>query len=591
VAQLRLGSGLGYDAVVARKQPQPPPPSRWPIRIAAGGFFLAEVAVLAGAASPFRLPKEAMALAALCVAMGLAVLSAARRHTLVLPRGRLAAVLMALPALQLISALWSASPLRSVESALLTLIWAAGFLWLATIDSDGRRWVFVAAATGVAVSVIVMLAQLAGVSVFNFAAPFANARMSLTGLTGNPADLAMAAVLLLPFFLTWGEASSRPWFFRTLAVLFALATLISQTLTGIAALGLVILVWLVHRRSRRLWVAVPALGALVIAVGLAAGLGDRLQREVGRVRTGNWYRLLSARGDGWTAAEQMIRDHSVLGVGAAAYTHQYYPSRLAWLTHNGGTGGRNELASHFQWAHCDPLQVTAELGIPGVLWMVLFGWALMSAGPRAGPILPLTAAAATPFLLLHYPTHLAVGLIPIGLCLAHTIASDHPLRTIEWRRARVPVAIAAVIFAAAGAFWQLRRVAVDVWMGGLEMRMSMVQGQDPGTRARMGTAVESQILPRLGRLGVDGPALWRTLGRARLLRQDAAGAETAFRTSYAGWPHEDADFYLGMSLNAQGRRNEAVVHLSRVCRTNPKLVDLITDTSLQRTVREILDTY
>ena len=287
----------------------------------------------------------------------------------------------------------------------------------------------------------------------------------------------------------------------------------------------------------------------------------------------------------------MIRDHSVLGVGAAAYTHQYYPSRLAWLTHNGGTGGRGEVASHFLWAHCDPLQAVAELGVSGAVWMVLFGWALITAGPRAGPILPLTAAAAAPFLLLHYPTHLAVGLIPIGLCLAHTIASDRPPQSFNWHHARVPVVIAAMVLAAAGAFWQLRRVAVDVWMGGLELRMSMVQGEDQGTRTRLGTAVESQILPRLGRLGVDGPALLRTLGRARLLRGDAVGAESAFRTSYAGWPHEDADFYLGMSLNAQGRRNEAVAHLSRVCRTNPKLVDLIKDNSLQRTVREILDTY
>ena len=223
--------------------------------------------------------------------------------------------------------------------------------------------------------------------------------------------------------------------------------------------------------------------------------------------------------------------------------------------------------------------------------MALFGWALINAAPRAGPILPLTAAAAAPFLLLHYPTHLAVGLIPIGICLAHTIASDQSPQSFNWHRARVPVAIAAIVLTAAGALWQLRRVAVDVWIGGLELRMALVHSEDPATRARMGAAVESQILPRLERLGVDGPALWRTLGRARLLRGDAAGAETAFRTSYTGWPHEDADFYLGMSLNAQGRRNEAVAHLSRVCRTNPKLVSLIADENLQRTIRDVLETY
>jgi hypothetical protein len=576
---------------MSRKHPPSPPSAGWPILITAVGFFLAEVVVLAGAASPFRLPKEAVALAALCGALGLAVISAARRRVLVFPRGPLVPVLMALPTLQVVSALWSASPQRSVESALIALIWVAGTLWLATIDGDARRRVVVAAAIGGAISIIVMLLQLAGVIRFNFAAPFASARLSLTGLAGNPADLAMASVLFLPFLLTWGESSSRPWFFRALTVLFALATLITQTLTGIAALAAVMLVWLVQRRSRRLWIAVAGVGALVVAVALAAGLGQRLQREADHVRAGNWYRLFSARGDGWTAAEEMIRNHPVAGVGAAGYTHQYYPSRLAWLARNGGTGGRDELASHFQWAHCDPLQVIAELGIPGAVWMVLFGWALITAGRRAGPILPLTAAAAAPFVFLHYPTHLAVGLIPICLCLAHTVASADPATTFEWHRARVPIATALVILAGVGVFWQLRRVAVDVWVGGLELRLALVQGEDAASRARMGSAVESQILPRIGRLGIHGPELWRTLGRARLLRGNASGAESAFNTSFAGWPHEDAEFYLGMSLFAQGRRNEALAHLGRVCRTNPKLAEKIADADLRRAVDDILETY
>jgi hypothetical protein len=571
--------------------PQPPTASRWPILVTAAGFFLAEVVVLAGAASPFRLPKEAVALAALCAAVGLAGVSAARRRALILPRGRLPLALLALPALQIVSAGWSSSPLRSVESAFLSLIWVAGALWLATIDDGGRRRIAFAAAIGVAVSAIVMLLQMAGVRVFNFAAPFANARMSLTGLTGNPADLAMASVLFLPFLLSWGESSSRPWFFRALATLFALATLLTQTLTGIAALGAVTLVWLVQRRSRRLWISVAGVGTLVVVVALAAGLGERLQREAGRVRSGNWYRLLSARGDGWTAAEEMIRTHPVAGVGAAGYTHQYYPSRLAWLTRNGGTGGREELASHFQWAHCDPLQMIAELGLPGVAWMVFFAWALITVGPRSGPLLPLTAAAAAPFVVLHYPTHLAVGLIPICLCLAHTVAHAEPNRTFEWRVGRVPIAAALVLLAGVGVFWQLRRVAVDVWMGGLELRMALVQGADAATRARMGSTVEAQILPRVGRLGSHGPALWRTLGRARLLRGDAAGAVSAFETSYAGWPHEDAEYYLGMSLYAEGRRNEGLSHLARVCRTNPKLAEMIADPDLRRAVEDILNTY
>ncbi|HSO23166.1 MAG TPA: hypothetical protein VLT81_09675, partial [Chondromyces sp.] len=56
-------------------------------------------------------------------------------------------------------------------------------------------------------------------------------------------------------------------------------------------------------------------------------------------------------------------------------------------------------------------------------------------------------------------------------------------------------------------------------------------------------------------------------------------------------PHEDAEFYLGISLAAQGRRNEALSHLGRVCRTNPRLVELIADASLRRSVEDMLEVY
>ena len=49
-------------------------------------------------------------------------------------------------------------------------------------------------------------------------------------------------------------------------------------------------------------------------------------------------------------------------------------------------GGRGEVASHFEWAHCDPLQVVAELGLLGVLWLAaLLG---CGGGARRGPSSP-----------------------------------------------------------------------------------------------------------------------------------------------------------------------------------------------------------
>ena len=576
---------------MAKKTPTPDADPKWAVRVAAIGIFLAEVVVIAGSASPFRLPKEAVILATLSLVVGITVAVAARRRAVLLPTGPLVAVLLALPILQAVSALWSASPRRALESACLTTIWVVGILWMASLSADTRRRLALVAAVGVAVSTAVMMIQLAGENVFNFSARFSENRLRLTGLTGNPADLAMAAVLLLPFLLAWGESSTRPRLYRGLAAILALGAAVSQTLTGIVALSLLVLVWLIQKRSKTLWLTTLGFGAALVAVALASGMTTRLQAEANRLLKGDFYRLFSARGDGWSAGAEMIRSRPVSGVGAANYTHLYYPSRLEWLTRKGGTGRRGELASHFQWAHCDPLQHTAELGLVGIGWMATLGFAIFQVRKRAGSILPLAIAAWAPFALMHYPAHLAVGLIPIALILAHLIASHGETRSRPWRIARVPLATLLVALTVTASWWQLRRVATDLWVGGNEMRLVIAERAEPTIRARMAAAVEAQILSRIDRLPSIAPTLWRTVGRARLVRRDAGGAEMAFRTAYDLWPHEDAEFYLGMSLVAQGRRAEGLSHLGRVCRTNPALVRLVGNPEIRQVVEDMLTEY
>jgi hypothetical protein len=287
----------------------------------------------------------------------------------------------------------------------------------------------------------------------------------------------------------------------------------------------------------------------------------------------------------------MIETRPVLGVGAANFSHQYYPSHLAWLDRHERSGGRNELATHFSWAHCDPLQLQAELGIVGTLWLAALLWAIARTRTRAGGILPLAVAALAPFVLLHYPTHLAVGLIPFALIVGGLVAIDSEARAVAWRRARAPIAVVVMFATIVGAGWQLRRVAADLWMGSLEYQLTAADGATPELRGRRAAAIEASVLSRIDRLPLAAPTLWRTIGRARLQRGDIRGAETAFRTAYAGWPHEDAEFYLGISLFAQGRRNEGLQHLGRVCRTNPALVTLIADPDLRRLVEDILAAY
>ena len=562
------------------------------INLVGVAFFLGQIAVLPGAISAFRLPKEAVVLAALSLAAGIGGARKLSRGSLRLPYSPLLAVLLALPLLQAVSALWSASPRRALESSLLTLIWMAGVAWIAGLEPASRRRLLVFAASGAALSALVMLTQTAGARIPGLSVGSADSRLLLTGLTGNPSDLAMASVLLVPLLLVWGAASKNRSFYRALAVLLALAAAVTRSLTGLAALVALLVVRLVQQRSRKLTLVTLGVGCVILVIALATGLGGRIRLGLERVRTGNWYALASARGDGWSAAFEMIRERPLTGVGAANFTQLYYPSRLAWLTRHGEVGRRGELASHFEWTHCDPLQMQAELGLLGLLWMVALVVVLVRMRARAGPLLPLAAAAAAPFLILHYPTHIAVGLVPIVLVLAELVAADSKgvADPNTWRGRRALAAF-MVVLALLGAGWQLRRVALDLWMGGLEQRLLISQAADNGQRKRMAAAVEAQVLARIGRLKGAAPALWRTVGRARLLRGEPRGAEAAFRTAAASWPHEDADFYLGLSLAAQGRRSEALAVLGRVCRTNPALIDLINQPDLRQAVTDMVAVY
>ena len=576
---------------MARKKPATPTPSKWPFRIVATGIFLAEIAVLPGAASPFRIPKDTIALAAICLAVGLAVVAAARRKTISYPRGKLGAVLLALPVLQALSALWSASPIRALESAAFSLIWVLGILWFATLDSSSRFRLAMVAAAGVVVSAAIMVLQIGGLEVFSLSGTFADGRLSLTGLTGNPADLAMAAVLLLPLLLVKREGSPPTRLQIVLVSILSLASILTRTLSGVGALALVFFVWLIGQKSRALWAKVAIVGAVFLALALAAGLDTRLIRGYEQLRKGHWYELLSARGDGWSAASEMVRAHPFSGVGAANYDHLYYPSRLNWFHRYGGVGGRGEVASHFNAAHNDPLQIVAELGIFGLLWLIGFLMILAGARKRAGPLISLGVAAYAPFAILHYPTHLTVALIPIALIMGEIIGTSETIQRVDWLRARVPVASLLMIVAIVGAGWQLRRLAGDLWAGSLETTLAISQQATPEVRTRNSATVEAGVLSRIDRMPRLAPTLWRTVGRARLMRHDFNGAETAFRTAYRGWPHEDADFYLGLTLVSQGRRTEGLQHLGRVCRTNQALVRLIRDPDLRRSVENVLEAF
>lgn len=568
----------------------------------AAGLLLVQLVVLPGAASPFRTPKTIFALTTILLVAGLGFARRLGRGRLELRWSPLATVLLVLPVLQAVSAIWSASPRLAIAAAIESLIWLLGALWIATLAVRERRVLVDAAVVGAAISGAVLIAQAIGLAVFSLGPPGPSGRLSLTGLTGNPADLSMAAVLLLPLVLASSTGPARPWPRWTFAILLTAAATISQTLTAFAAIALVWATWLLQQRARRRWIAAAVTAVVVITIGLATGLDTRIHRQLRRLERGDWYLLLSARSDGWTAAGEMIRDRPLTGTGASNFTYAYYPSRVSWLERTGTVGRRTELATHFRFAHCDPLQLTAELGVPGLIWLALLIVVGVRTAPRGDPLPPLAAAAFLPFALLHFPTHLAVGLVPLTLILGHLLAAGDRV-VIEprpWpRRIVAAVAVVLVLFAA---YREMYGLMLNLWRGGLSYALTVIDTLDEPQRSQEAAAVEAQILPRLPALPGARPWLWRMLGQARMARGDLSGAESAFRTALGLWPHEEAEFGLGLALAAQdrqlreqgvpidgrNRRGEAIVHLARVCRTNPALLELIDDQDLRRAVSEIV---
>ncbi len=549
-------------------------------------IFLVEVIVIPGAYSPFRLPKMALALGALALVVGSWSAFRMWHGRLALPSGSLVWALVALPALQALSAIWAQTPELALRQALFSAVWVAIAVWLSTFEAEERRRVLKWGVWGAVVSGVVLLGQLSDIAAVTPRGIASGDRLGLIGLAGNPSDLAMAALLFLPLLLPGALAQPQKWTRWLLPAFLILTAMLTQALTGLAAIGLVSLGCVALMRSKKTWGLVLLL-ATVAALAISIGpLRARIQAEWTQLRKGNWYNLLSAREDGWTAALTMIENSPILGIGAGQYSREFYPARTTWLDQHGSIGRRGELATHFEWAHNDPLQLTSELGLIGALWMVVFVLALARSGPLGDPVIVLAALAWTPFLLLHYPAHLAIGLIPAVLVLAHRLhAAPRTPVFVERPALRRAAAVAVGAIAVAVSVSQVSSLHLDRWRGRTEALLTVAQSAPQANRRQIVRTIETEAAAKILQNEGSAPWLWRIIGRARLLAGAYGEAEGAFRRASAFEPHEEAEMGLGLALAGQGRMTEAVYHLARACRVNPALLGFISQEDLRQSVR------
>jgi O-antigen ligase len=218
---------------------------------------------------------------------------------------------------------------------------------------------------------------------------------SISGLMGNPNDLAMNMVTFLPFaaVIAISRVRTLPRLMASFFALMMIATvLFTKSRAGLLGLAMVIAVLVIEGRKIRRGIGMAALASVLVMAPLAPSwFWKRVESITNPAQDESGSR--QARKDLMREAFQTFLDHPLTGVGAGQFKNYNPPGRL----------------EPWREAHNVILQIGAELGLFGlmaflyllwlsirsVLWLRrMFGASMTRARPpddRAGK-LPVTAA-------------------------------------------------------------------------------------------------------------------------------------------------------------------------------------------------------
>ncbi|MBK8595910.1 MAG: O-antigen ligase family protein [Holophagales bacterium] len=252
--------------------------------------------------------------------------------------------------------------------ALALLAWGA----TAAGETTARRALSLLVACGAATGFLATLQRFAGLLRLPVEAP--EPRFHATAWIGNPGDV--GAALVIPALLA---ASSLARGERRLASGAALVACVAGlaaagTLAPLAAFfgGAIVLVALDLRRR-----LLPAVVAGAAAVTLLAGAGV-VSRVTEKLASGDVARLTTQRDIGVLAALETIRAHPILGIGPGGFAADFVRARIAAEERASRRLVHRSESSHFDNAHCDPLTVAAEIGLPAALALTTALFALLA---------------------------------------------------------------------------------------------------------------------------------------------------------------------------------------------------------------------
>jgi O-antigen ligase len=331
-----------------------------------------------------------------------------------------------------------------------TILVGAILAWtvVTTALSTHRRW-SMESATGVLLAVLLFLLvwyaaprippaildSLVGVAAINTVIVFLQDRdiwepfplewqwhhLGNTGLIGNPnflgSYLSIAAAVMGACAVVY--RGWRRWLYVAGTLIAIAGLVVSQTRTGLIALGATIVITALWRSWRQGLIA-----TLLVALGLWAGAAaqvpavTRLISIPDHARQGRWDSVFSERFPPFLAAVEMFEDRPLFGLGPGTFKYHYMAYRVELpAKYPAAIASGNPV--NFAETHNDHLQFLAEAGIPGyalflaALVVLARGWRrLDGSGPlrqRLAHAIGFSSAALTFILCLaQFPLQLSV---------------------------------------------------------------------------------------------------------------------------------------------------------------------------------------
>ncbi len=411
-------------------------------------------------------------------------------------------------------------------------------------------------------------------------------RFLAAGLIGNAGDVGMALVLpaLLLFATAATPGAARTRALASLGLLCALLGLLATESVGPAlAFGAGALLYVALDLPRRR-LALMALLAAGLLAG-TTGAGQRALVKLDQLRTGDVAAATTQRDIGFLAAREMVRARPVLGAGPGAFSNRFVPARLAAEERTGRRLVHRSGSAHFDNAHCDPVTLAAEAGVPAacaacVAVLALFSGLFSRRREEAGSPCPsadllLASLLGVAFLALgDFPLRIAVASGPAAFLAGLAVLRIDPgSGSPPSRGTRAAVGTCALLLAALAAVRSFATLEQAAGESFLRDAASAPLEAAP-ERAELLSAADAR-LARAVTLRPRAATAVLAWGSVQSLKGERERAYALYARSVRLEERAESDLNLGRAAAALGRAEEARALFARCVWIQPRLLDAV----------------